>query len=138
MSGPFSLKIDLSTPDTPQRLSSNCYICNPCMKNRRHILILSALLLMAISYVQVFLKISDDNGILVEVAANMNDDAEEGAEKTSTEEQNRETDSDEDPFKLNETILTASANSDDSSKNAYHSSGPATHYPEIVSPPPQA
>lgn len=93
---------------------------------------------MAISYVQVFLKISDDNGILVEVAANMNDDAEEGAEKTSTEEQNRETDSDEDPLKLNETILTASANSDDSSKNAYHSSGPATHYPEIVSPPPQA
>lgn len=106
------------------------------MKNRRHVLFLSVLLLFAIGYGQVFLKISKDISILVEISSEINNEAEEGAEKTSGEE-SRETDTDEDSFKLNQMMQISFVYSGDSSKNAHHSSRHSTHYPEIVSPPPQ-
>jgi hypothetical protein len=107
------------------------------MKNRRHVLFLSALLLFTIGYEQVFLKISGDNSSLVKISSKINSEAEEGAEKTSGEE-NRESDADEDSFKLNEMMQTSFAYSGDSCKNVHHSSRLSTYYPEIVSPPPQA
>jgi hypothetical protein len=107
------------------------------MKNRRHVLFLSALLLFTIGYEQVFIKISGDNSILIKLSSTINSEAEEGAENTSGAE-NRETDTDEDSFKLNEMMLTSFAYSGDSSKNALHSSHLSTYYPEIVSPPPQS
>jgi hypothetical protein len=105
------------------------------MKDRVSILFLSVLLLMAVSYVQIFHKISDEN-IRVEAATDLNTDAEEGAEKTS-EENSRETDQDEDSFKLVEIIGLSAINSNAGSKNVHYSYGLLTHYPEIVSPPPQ-
>jgi hypothetical protein len=105
------------------------------MKDRVSILLLSTLLLMAVSYVQVFHKMLNEN-IKVEIVANVNTDAEEGAEKTS-EENARETDQDEDSFKLVELIAMSAVNSLSDSRNENYSFGLLTHYPEIVSPPPQ-
>jgi hypothetical protein len=90
---------------------------------------------MAVSYVQIFHKMSDKN-IRLEAATDLNADAEEGAEKTS-EENSRETDQDEDSFKLVEIIAMSATNSLSSSRNQNYSFGLLTHYPEIVSPPPQ-
>lgn len=107
------------------------------MKNRRHVLFLSALLLFAIGYGQVFLKISKNLSSFVEISSKMNNEAGERAEKTSGEE-SRESDTDEDSFRLNEIKQTSFANSGDSSKKSHHSSRLSTYYPEIVSPPPQS
>jgi hypothetical protein len=105
------------------------------MKDRVSILLLSLLLLLAVSYVQIFHKMSDEI-TRVEAAADLNTDAEEGAEKTS-EENSRETDQDEDSFKLVEITSLSVVNSHAGSRNANYSYGLLTHYPEIVSPPPQ-
>lgn len=105
------------------------------MKDRVSILFLSALLLMAVCYVQVFHKISNHKSFLVEVSGEVNDNAEEG--EKSTEENSRETDQDEDPFNLGEMPMIASANSLLESKNENYSFGLLGYYPEIVSPPPQ-
>lgn len=105
------------------------------MKDRVSILLLSVLLLMAVSYVQIFHKMSDEN-IHVETTTDLNSDAGEGEEKTS-EENSRETDQDEDSFKLVEIIALSAANSHAGYRNLNYSFGLLTHYPEIVSPPPQ-
>jgi hypothetical protein len=107
------------------------------MKDRISILFLSVLLLMAVSYVQVFQKILDKNRFSVEVIHDANEAAEEGAEKTG-EENARETDQDEDPFRLVEMMMIASRNPVTNSKNENYSFGQLGFYPEIVSPPPQA
>jgi hypothetical protein len=116
-------------------LQPNCYLCNPNMKDRISILFLSALLLMAVSYVQVFQKILDDPRFSVQLM--VNDDAEENTEK-SAEENARETDQDEDPFRLAEIITIHSSNSLVNALNENYSFGHLGYYPEIVSPPPQA
>jgi hypothetical protein len=105
------------------------------MKDRVSILFLSFLLLMTVSYVQIFHKMSDEN-IRVEAAIDLNADAEEGAEKTS-EENSRETDQDEDPLKLVEIIALLAVNPHAGTKNVNYSFGLLKHYREIVSPPPQ-
>lgn len=104
------------------------------MKDRLSILFLSVLLLIAVSYVQIFHKMSDEN-IRVEAAIDLNADAEEKAEKTS-EENSRETDQDEDSLKL-EIIALLAVNPHAATKNVNYSFGLLKHYREIVSPPPQ-
>lgn len=89
---------------------------------------------MAVSYMQVFHKISNEH-IRTEATTDVNTDAEEGAENTS--EENRETDQDEDSFKLVEKIAMSAANSLSAIRNENYSFGLLTHYPEIFSPPPQ-
>jgi len=105
------------------------------MKDRVSILFLSSILLMAVSYVQIFHNMSEEN-IRVEAAIDLNADAEEGAEKTS-EENSRETDQDEDPLKLVEIIALLAVNPHACTKNVNYSFGLLKHYREIVSPPPQ-
>lgn len=92
---------------------------------------------MSVSYVQVFQKLVNDKPFSVEVFNNANDDAEENTQKTS-EENARETDQDEDPFRINEAIIISSASTLFNLKNANYSFGQLGYYPEIVSPPPQA
>lgn len=91
---------------------------------------------MAVSYVQIFHIILNENRFLVEVASEVNNDAEEGTEK-STEENGRETDQDEDPFNAGEIILVFINNDRSCSRNESYSFGLFGFYPEIVSPPPQ-
>lgn len=107
------------------------------MKDRISILFLSVLLLLAVSYVQVFQKFIDDHRFSVEVIHDANDAAEEGAEKTA-EENARESDQDEDPFRLVEMMMIASGNPFTNSMIGNYSFGQLSFYPEIVSPPPQA
>lgn len=106
------------------------------MKERISLLFLSALLLIAVSYAQVFHKILNDRCFSVEISADPNGDAEEGSEK-SNEENTREADQDEDPFNLDEMLMTSAANSLFENKNGNYSFGLCGFYPEIVSPPPQ-
>jgi hypothetical protein len=107
------------------------------MKDRLSILIFSMLLLMAVSYVQVFQKLLIDNRFSVELLNVANDDAEENTQKTS-EENARETDLDEDPFRLVEMMILAIGNLRGNSKIENYSFGHLGYFPEIVSPPPQA
>lgn len=107
------------------------------LKDRLSILFLSGMLLIAVSYVQIFHRILNDNRFLVEVASEVSNDAEEEAEK-STEENERETDQDEDPFHAGEIILLPIKSDLSYSKNESYSFGLFGFYPEIVSPPPQA
>lgn len=106
------------------------------MKDRVTIIILSAFLLLAVSYVQVVHKMLNDSRFLVETPSEVNNDAEEGMEK-STEENNRETDQDEDPFNLDGIIILSTESDLSSSKKESYSFGLLGFYPEIVSPPPQ-
>jgi hypothetical protein len=106
------------------------------MKERISILFLSALLLIAVSYAQVFHEILNDQYFSVKVSIDPNADAEEGSEK-SNEENTRETDQDEDPFNLGEMMMTSAVNSLVENKNENYSFGLWGFYPEIVSPPPQ-
>jgi len=92
---------------------------------------------MAVSYVQIFHIILNENRFLVEVASEVNNDVEEGSEK-STEENGRETDQDEDSFNTCDIILISIKNDRSSSNNERYSFGLFGFYPEIVSPPPQA
>ncbi len=107
------------------------------MKDRISLLIFSTLLLIAVSYVQVFQKIMVDNNFSVVLIHDTNDDAEENTQKTA-EENTRETDQDEDPFSINEAIIISSGSARFNLKNANYSFGQLGYYPEIVSPPPQA
>ena len=106
------------------------------MKDRLPILIFSMLLLIAVSYVQVFQKLMAGSNFSVELINDTHDDAEENTQKT-TEENTRETDQDEDPFRLNESIIIFLVKHRAGSKNANYSIGYLGYYPEIVSPPPQ-
>ncbi len=105
------------------------------MIDRNFIFLLSTLLLIAVSYVQVFHKISNQQSLLVEFNDDFSDNAEEG--EKSTEENARETDQDEDPFNLAEMTMLASSNYLAPSKNENYFFGHFGYYPEIVSPPPQ-
>lgn len=91
---------------------------------------------MAVSYVQIFHIILNENRFLVEVASEVNNDGEEGTEK-STEENGRETDQDEDPFNAGEIILVFIIDDRSCSRDESYSFGLFGFYPEIVSPPPQ-
>jgi len=107
------------------------------MNNRLYSLLLSALLLAMVGYVQVFQDFFDDSSYSVALISDTNDDAEEGAQKTS-EENASELDQDEDPIKLVEILILSSLNSGVNSKIECYSLGHFGYYPEIVSPPPQA
>jgi hypothetical protein len=107
------------------------------MKRRVSILFLSTLLLLSGSFLQVIQKLMDDNHYTIELVNDGNDDAEENTQKTS-EENARETDLDEDPFSIDESIVISSDGSLFSLKNADYSFGQVGYFPEIVSPPPQA
>jgi len=106
------------------------------MKDRGYILFLSAFLLIAVSYGQVFHKILKDNRFLVEETSDINDDVEEGTEKSS-EENTREADQDEDSFNLLDSIALSSINSLSDSNDENYLFGLSGFNPEIVSPPPQ-
>jgi hypothetical protein len=107
------------------------------MKDRSSILLLSVLLLIAVSYKQVFYKILNDQRFLIPVSVDMNGDAEEGLEN-STEENTREADQDEDPFGLGEMMMVSFESAAVNSKFLNYSIALLGYYPEIVSPPPQA
>lgn len=105
------------------------------MKDRASILFLSALLLFAVSYTQFVHNIVTDR-FSKEMVSEINNDAEEEAEKSS-EEKTRLTDQDEDPFRMGEMMLSSSTLSAFEPKNENYSFGHLGYYPEIVSPPPQ-
>lgn len=106
------------------------------MKNRIYILFISSLLFVTVAYTQVLHKIITKQNHSF-VLTDTNGDAEEPIEKTSSEENTREIDQDEDSFNLNETIMLSIENSLSDSKNQNYSFGMSGFYPEIVSPPPQ-
>lgn len=106
------------------------------MKDRLSILFLSALLLVAVGYVQIFHKILNDNRYLIEVSSEANDGAEEEAEKSS-EENSRQTDEDEDTFNLGEQLNLFNHHHLFNFTYENYSFGLLGFYPEIVSPPPQ-
>ncbi len=108
----------------------------PLMKVRIYMLLLSALLLGAVSYVQIFQKIVDDRCSSMQIINDTNDDAEEGADNTS-EENSREIDQDEDSFNPLESLVFLSTCLVSELKNDAYSFGLLRYYPEIVSPPPQ-
>jgi hypothetical protein len=99
-------------------------------------LVLSTLLLLAVSYVQVFQKISNTDRSALVIANDANDDAEQSTDKSS-EENSRETDQDEDPFKLSEIVILSPEELISTSNSEDYSFGLLGYYPEIVSPPPQ-
>jgi len=103
------------------------------MKNRFYLILISGLLLITVSYAQILHKVIVKENIINTVPA---DRGEESSEKSS-EENTRETDQDEDAFRLIEMILTDSSVSLRSSKNEYCSVDPSGHNPEILLPPPQ-
>jgi hypothetical protein len=96
----------------------------------------SSLLFVTVAYTQVLHKIITKQNHSF-VLTDSNGDAEEPIEKTSSEENAREIDQDEDSFNLNETIIPYNENSLSNSKNENYSFGLSGFYPEIVSPPPQ-
>lgn len=96
----------------------------------------SSLLFVTVAYTQVVHKITTKQNQSFVLTDN-NGDAEEPIEKTSSEENAREIDQDEDSFNLNETIILFNENSLSDSKNENYSFGLSGFYPEIVSPPPQ-
>jgi hypothetical protein len=106
------------------------------MKDRIYILLLSALLLGAVSYVQVFQKIVGGRYSCMQVINDASDDAEEGSDNTS-EENSREIDQDEDAFNSSESLVLLSSFLVSGLKNDTYSFSRLRYYPEIVSPPPQ-
>ena len=96
----------------------------------------SSLLFVTVAYTQVLHKIITKQNQSFVLTDN-NGDAEEPIEKTSSEENAREIDQDEDSFNLNETIILYNENSRSNSKNEKYSFGQSGFCPEIVSPPPQ-
>ena len=118
------------------RFHHNCYLCTPFMKDRISMLVLSTLLLLAVSYVQVFQKISNADRSSLVIANDANDDAEQSTDKSS-EENSRETDQDEDPFKVSEIVILSPRELISPSNSEGYSFGLLGYYPEIVSPPPQ-
>jgi hypothetical protein len=106
------------------------------MRNRLTILLLTTLLLAAVSYGHVFQKMVEGKRIVISVINDTNGDAEENTEKSS-EENPRETDQDEDPLKLNDLMAVSFASASSILKNGDYSLGLFGFYPEIVSPPPQ-
>lgn len=106
------------------------------MKNRGYILILSSLLLIAVSYGQVFHKILKDNRLLIEQTFDTTDDVEEGNENSS-EENSREADQDEDPFSIHESMILSCNISLADPHSENYLFGLSGFDPEIVSPPPQ-
>jgi hypothetical protein len=103
------------------------------MKKHFLLICLSGLLLITVSYVQILHKILVKEGVTNTV---LTDCGEEPIEKSS-EENTRETDQDEDPFRIGEMMMVSSENSQINSKNENYSLGLLGYYPEIVSPPPQ-
>ncbi len=106
------------------------------MKDRLSIFLLSALLLVTISYVQVFQKILADHGSSAVVFSGLNDDTEENPENTSEENAN-ETDQDEAAIRMDD-MMVLFVSFLDQSKTEIFCFNWISHYPEIVSPPPQA
>lgn len=104
------------------------------MKKQFLFIFLSGLLLITISYVQILHKVIVEEGIANTIITEC---GEEPNEK-SAEENSRETDQDEDSFKLVEIIALSAVSSHAGSRNLNYSFGLLTHYPEIVSPPPQS
>lgn len=106
------------------------------MNFRLYILFISSVLFVTVSYTQVILKIiAKQNHAFVH--SDNNGDAEEPIEKTSSEENTREIDQDEDSFNLNETISLSIERSLSSPKNESYLLGLSGFYPEVVAPPPQ-
>lgn len=106
------------------------------MKNSFYITFVSSLLFVTVAYTQVLHKIITNQNHSFVLTDN-NGDAEEPIEKTSSEENAREIDQDEDSCDLNKTIILSIENSLSDSKNQNYSFGLSGFYPEIVSPPPQ-
>ncbi len=104
------------------------------MKNRFYLFFISGLLLITVSYAQILYKVIVKENIINTIPA---DCGEESAENSS-EENTRETDQDEDAFRLIEMILTDSSLSLRCSKKDYSPIDPSGHNPEILLPPPQA
>ncbi len=95
---------------------------------------LSGLLLIAVSYSQVFDKIATERGIEV---LDSNADTEEPVKKSSSEENIREIDQDDCPITYGLSHLKSGASALYICKNGNYSFGHLGYYPEIVAPPPQ-
>ena len=103
------------------------------MKMRFNILCVSGILLLTIGYTQIL-----DRIVMTDLTCKvMNDSSEEPIEKSS-EENNRTTDQDEDPFWISEITITSPESLPPSTKSESYIFGISSHYPEIVAPPPQA
>jgi hypothetical protein len=103
------------------------------MRGRLRVVLLG-LLLIAVSYSQVFDKITTERGIEVLYS---NADTEEPVKKSTSEENIREIDQDDGPITYGLAHLKSDASALDISKNGNYSFGHLGYYPEIVAPPPQ-
>jgi len=129
----FHKLVTNTTGELNQELSP-FHIFVTLMKNRFYLVFISGLLLITVSYTQILYKAIVKENIINTIPA---DCGEESAENSS-EENTRETDQDEDVFRLIEMILTDSSLSLRCSKNDYSPIDTSGHNPEILLPPPQA